>query len=63
MVSLLLANSRLYSAPVVLMLVFRSERQVKDNQTRNIVLISLLVIYNINGGLLPDPNLPGSLRL
>jgi DNA-binding CsgD family transcriptional regulator len=48
---------------LLLMLVFRSERQVKDNQTRNIVLISLLLIYNITGGLLPDPNLPGSLRL
>ena len=26
----------------------------------NIILISLLVTYNITGGLLPDPNLPGS---
>jgi DNA-binding CsgD family transcriptional regulator len=26
----------------------------------DIVLISLLLIYNITGGLLPDPNLPGS---
>ena len=26
----------------------------------NIVLIFLLIIYNVTGGLLPDPNLPGS---
>src|SRR5699024_6638072 len=26
----------------------------------NILLISLLLIYNITGGLLPDPKLPGS---
>ena len=26
----------------------------------NIVLISLLITYNVTGGLLPDPNLPGS---
>ena len=26
----------------------------------NIILIFLLVIYNVTGGLLPDPNLPGS---
>jgi signal transduction histidine kinase/DNA-binding NarL/FixJ family response regulator len=26
----------------------------------NIILISLLIIYNVTGGLLPDPNLPGS---
>lgn len=28
--------------------------------TLNIILISLLLIYNITGGLLPDPKLPGS---
>lgn len=26
----------------------------------NIILISLLITYNVTGGLLPDPNLPGS---
>ena len=26
----------------------------------NIILIFLLIIYNVTGGLLPDPNLPGS---
>ena len=26
----------------------------------NIILIALLIIYNVTGGLLPDPNLPGS---
>lgn len=48
---------------LLLMFVFRTERSVNDNQTRNIILISLLIIYNITGGLLPDPNLPGSVRL
>lgn len=47
---------------LLLMFVFRSERQEKDNQTRNIVLISLLLFYNIASGLLPDPRLPGSLK-
>lgn len=33
-----------------------------DKQTfLNIILISLLITYNITGGLLPDPNLPGSI--
>jgi signal transduction histidine kinase/DNA-binding NarL/FixJ family response regulator len=33
-----------------------------DNKTSlNIWLVSLLLTYNITGGLLPDPNLPGSL--
>lgn len=33
-----------------------------DNKTTylNIILIILLLIYNVTGGLLPDPNLPGS---
>lgn len=33
-----------------------------DNKTAflNIVLIFLLITYNVTGGLLPDPNLPGS---
>lgn len=48
---------------LILMFVFRTERPVNDNQTRNIILISLLIIYNITGGLLPDPNLPGSVKL
>ena len=26
----------------------------------NIVLIVLLIVYNVTGGLLPDPNMPGS---
>jgi signal transduction histidine kinase/DNA-binding NarL/FixJ family response regulator len=29
----------------------------------NIVLISLLIVYNVTGGLLPDPDLPGSFFL
>src|SRR5690242_10529942 len=29
----------------------------------NITLISLLIVYNISGGLLPDPDLPGSFFL
>lgn len=48
---------------LILMIVFRNERPVNDNQTRNIILISLLLIYNITGGLLPDPKLPGSITL
>ncbi len=32
-----------------------------DKQTfLNVILISLLIVYNVTGGLLPDPNLPGS---
>ena len=48
---------------LILMIVFRNERPANDNQTRNIILISLLLIYNITGGLLPDPKLPGSVTL
>ena len=48
---------------LLLMFVFRTERPVNDNQTRNIVMISLLIIYNITGGLLPDPQLPGSIKV
>jgi DNA-binding CsgD family transcriptional regulator len=48
---------------LLLMFVFRTERPVNDNQTRNMILISLLIVYNITGGLLPDPNLPGSVKL
>ena len=48
---------------LILMIVFRNERPTNDNQTRNIILISLLLIYNITGGLLPDPKLPGSVTL
>ena len=36
----------------------------EDNTTiLNITLISLLIVYNVSGGLLPDPDLPGSFFL
>lgn len=40
--------------------IFRLARPDDKKTTLNLILIFLLLIYNITGGLLPDPNLPGS---
>ncbi|MCO5238929.1 MAG: ATP-binding protein [Chitinophagaceae bacterium] len=40
--------------------IFRLARPDDKTTTLNLILIFLLLIYNITGGLLPDPNLPGS---
>lgn len=40
--------------------VFRFARPDDKTTTLNLFLILLLLTYNITGGLLPDPNLPGS---
>jgi signal transduction histidine kinase/DNA-binding NarL/FixJ family response regulator len=42
------------------LLIYRLARPDDANAYLNIILIFLLLIYNITGGLLPDPNLPGS---
>lgn len=45
------------------LIVLKAERPSDKNHNRNITLTALLLIYNITGGLLPDPNLPGSIFL
>jgi len=47
---------------VILFYLFIHRLARPDDKTSllNIVLISLLIIYNLTGGLLPDPRLPGS---
>jgi DNA-binding CsgD family transcriptional regulator len=42
------------------LIIYRLARPDDTAALLNIVLITLLLIYNITGGLLPDPNLPGS---
>jgi signal transduction histidine kinase/DNA-binding NarL/FixJ family response regulator len=42
------------------LLIYRIARPDDTTAYLNIILIFLLLIYNITGGLLPDPNLPGS---
>lgn len=42
------------------LLIYRLARPDNKATRLNIVLIVLLLIYNITGGFLPDPNLPGS---
>lgn len=43
--------------------IFRLARPDDKITTLNLILIFLLLIYNITGGLLPDPKLPGSFFL
>ncbi|NCI46683.1 ATP-binding response regulator [Sediminibacterium soli] len=43
--------------------IFRLARPDDKTTTLNLILIFLLLIYNITGGLLPDPKLPGSFFL
>lgn len=42
------------------LIIYRLARPDDNAALLDIVLITLLLIYNITGGLLPDPNLPGS---
>jgi hypothetical protein len=42
------------------LLIYRLARPDDKAAHLNLFLISLLIVYNITGGLLPDPNLPGS---
>ena len=45
------------------LIIYRIARIDDKINSPNIILIFLLLIYNITGGLLPDPNLPGSIFL
>lgn len=45
------------------LVIYRFARPDDKTIFLNIVLIFLLIVYNITGGLLPDPNLPGSFFL
>lgn len=42
------------------LIIYKLSRPDNRSTFLNIVLIALLIIYNVSGGLLPDPNLPGS---
>jgi signal transduction histidine kinase/DNA-binding NarL/FixJ family response regulator len=42
------------------LLIYRLARPDDKTAFLNIILISLLITYNVTGGLLPDPKLPGS---
>ncbi|HUZ60579.1 MAG TPA: response regulator [Hanamia sp.] len=42
------------------LLIYKLARPDDTTASLNIILIALLIIYNVTGGLLPDPNLPGS---
>lgn len=42
------------------LVIYKLARPDDPTATLNIILIALLIIYNVTGGLLPDPNLPGS---
>ena len=43
--------------------IYRLARPHDKTSFLDVILICLLLVYNITGGLLPDPNLPGSLFL
>lgn len=40
--------------------IYRLARPDDENTFLNIILITVLLLYNVTGGLFPDPNLPGS---
>lgn len=42
------------------LLIYRLARPDDKNTWLNVILIAVLLLYNITGGLFPDPNLPGS---
>ncbi len=42
------------------LVIYKLARPDDKTASLNIFLISFLIIYNVTGGLLPDPNLPGS---
>jgi signal transduction histidine kinase/DNA-binding NarL/FixJ family response regulator len=43
------------------LVIYKLARPDDKTANLNLVLISLLITYNVTGGLLPDPNLPGSI--
>ncbi|HUZ60667.1 MAG TPA: hypothetical protein VMU83_17985 [Hanamia sp.] len=43
------------------LIIYKLSRPDDRSAFLNIILIALLIIYNVSGGLLPDPNLPGSI--
>jgi signal transduction histidine kinase/DNA-binding NarL/FixJ family response regulator len=45
------------------LVIYRLARPDDKKTHLNIILIALLIVYNVTGGLLPDPNLPGSYLL
>lgn len=45
------------------LVIYRLARPDDKNTFLNIILISLLIFYNLTGGLLPDENLPGTYSL
>jgi DNA-binding CsgD family transcriptional regulator len=45
------------------LLIYRLARPDDKTAYLNIILIFLLIVYNITGGLFPDPNMPGSFYL
>ena len=51
------------TAVLFYLIIYRLARPDDKNTFLNIVLISLLIFYNLTGGLLPDENLPGSFYL
>jgi len=44
-----------------ILVIYKFARPDDKTAFLNIVLITLLITYNVTGGLLPDPNLPGSI--
>ncbi len=45
------------------LLIYRLARPDDKNSWLNIILITVLLVYNLTSGFLPDPNLPGSYYL
>ena len=45
---------------LIYLIIYRLARPDDKMSFLDIILITLLLTYNITGGLLPDPNLPGS---
>jgi len=43
------------------LVIYKLSRPDDRSALLNLILIALLIIYNVSGGLLPDPNLPGSI--
>lgn len=43
------------------LIIYKLSRPDDKSAFLNLILIALLIIYNVSGGLLPDPNLPGSI--
>lgn len=45
------------------LIIYKLSRPDDKSAFLNLILIALLIIYNVSGGLLPDPNLPGSILM